>query len=101
MSPEEWERLLIAATGKVRRKVSPLARRGERGREVGVGASGDPTIAADRLAEDDLLRTLKIAGSARVLSEEAGFAGDPGAKTLAVVDPLDGSSNFARGIPFY
>ena len=81
--------------------MSPLARRGERGREVGVGASGDTTIAADKLAEDELLRTLKKAGSARVLSEEAGFAGDPGAKTLAVVDPLDGSSNFARGIPFY
>jgi myo-inositol-1(or 4)-monophosphatase len=101
MSPRDWERLLLATPERVRRRVAPLATRGDRGRTVGVGAAGDKTLYADRAAEEEILGALTKAGGVRVLSEEAGLTGDPGAKTLAVVDPVDGSSNFARGIPFY
>lgn len=59
------------------------------------------TIYADKYAEDMLLRALGRVPGTMVLSEEAGFAGDPEGRTLAIVDPLDGSSNFERGIPFY
>ena len=100
MTPEGWERLLLSATAKVRPRVSWLARRGYRGRTVGVGAAGDKTIYADKAAEDILLAALKDKG-VRILSEEAGFVGDGAAKALAVVDPLDGSSNFSKGVPFY
>jgi myo-inositol-1(or 4)-monophosphatase len=96
----EWERILLDATERVRRKVSDLAVK-DRGRTVGVGASGDRTIYADKLAEDELLKELKGIDGLRVLSEEAGLVGENGASTLAVVDPLDGSSNYERGIPFY
>jgi myo-inositol-1(or 4)-monophosphatase len=99
--PEEWERVLLAATERVRRKVSPLSTKGGRGKILGVGASGDKTIHADKVAEDEMLRTLTKEAGVRVLSEEAGLVGDPGGKVLAILDPLDGSSNFERGIPFY
>jgi fructose-1,6-bisphosphatase/inositol monophosphatase family enzyme len=36
-----------------------------------------------------------------VLSEESGTTGDPAAPLLAVIDPVDGSTNAHRGIPFY
>jgi len=75
--------------------------RGERARVVGTGASGDETLLADKKAEDELLRALLPIGGVRILSEEAGEIGDPRAKTMAVLDPLDGSGNFARGVPFY
>ncbi len=101
MNAKEWERYLLSATEEVRKRVSPLATRGGRGRTVGVGAAGDHTIYADKLAETILLQRLGKVGGVRVLSEEAGDAGDEGGWTLAVVDPLDGSSNFERGIPFY
>ncbi|MDG6902262.1 MAG: D-fructose 1,6-bisphosphatase [Nitrososphaerota archaeon] len=101
MRPEEWERVLIPATGRVWRRLSTFSRRADRGRSVGVGAAGDRTLFADKLAEDELLKVLDRAGGVRVLSEEAGFVGDGDAKTMAVVDPLDGSSNFSRGVPFY
>ncbi len=101
MSPLGWERLLIATTAKVRTKVVPLARRGQRGKTVGVGASGDRTIFADKVAEDILLGALLDVDGVRVLSEETGRAGARNGDTLAIVDPLDGSSNFERGIPFY
>jgi myo-inositol-1(or 4)-monophosphatase len=101
VNPTEWEGLLLNATGRVGTAVSALSRRGDRGRTVGVGASGDKTIIADKRAEDLLLKSLLRVKGVRILSEEAGSLGDAEAKTLAVVDPLDGSSNFERGIPFY
>ncbi|MDG6948024.1 MAG: hypothetical protein JRN40_01760 [Nitrososphaerota archaeon] len=101
MKPAEWEELLLGATEEVRKRVAPLSARGRRGREVGLGAAGDRTIYADKLAEDLLLKKIGRVRGVRVLSEEAGEAGDRGGETLAVVDPLDGSSNFVRGIPFY
>jgi len=101
VKPEEWEKLLLGATDRVRGRISTLVRREERGKSLGVGASGDRTLLADKVAEDELLEALLGVEGTRVLSEEAGFRGDPDASTLAIVDPLDGSSNFARGIPFY
>ena len=101
MRPEQWERMLLSATDAVRRRVSVLAGKGGRGKALGVGAAGDETLYADKAAEDELLKRLAKVGGVRVLSEEAGQVGDPDAGTLAVVDPLDGSSNFERGIPFY
>jgi myo-inositol-1(or 4)-monophosphatase len=97
----EWERLLLHATERVRRRVAPLAGREGRGKTVGVGASGDRTIFADRLAESELFNVIGKVQGVRILSEEAGEVGDPKAETVAIVDPLDGSSNFERGIPFY
>jgi myo-inositol-1(or 4)-monophosphatase len=96
----DLEKTLVDATESVRTKVSARAARGGRGRTVGVGAAGDHTIQADKEAEDVLLGALEPYG-VKVLSEEAGMTGDPKGETLAVVDPLDGSSNFERGVPFY
>ncbi len=101
MNGREWEELLLGATSEVMKGVSKRARGEGRGKTLGVGASGDKTILADKEAEDVILGALKDAGGVKVLSEEAGAAGDSSATLLAVVDPLDGSSNFERGIPFY
>jgi len=97
----EWEGLLLDATERVRGKISSLARTGERGKSLGIGASGDRTLVADKIAEDELVNTLLGVKGTRILSEEVGLLGDEEGGTLAVVDPLDGSSNFARGIPYY
>lgn len=75
--------------------------RRDRSREVGVGESGDATLLADRTAEEAIISTLLEAPGVRILSEEAGEVGPASAEFLAVVDPLDGSSNFSRGIPVY
>ena len=101
MSPEEWERYLLRATKSAEARVSGLARQGDRGRKVGIGAAGDKTIYADKEAEEELLGYLNRVKGVRILSEEAGDAGDREGRVLAVVDPLDGSSNFEKGIPFY
>ncbi len=96
-----WESLLEDATERVQLSLSAIAISGERGKRVGTGAAGDKTLLADREAEVELLRALDKVEAMRVLSEERGGVGDPSAKLVAIVDPLDGSSNFERGIPFY
>ncbi len=53
----------------------------------------------DLAADAAALPILHGAGLA-VLSEESGLSGD-GAELLAVIDPVDGSTNAHRGLPFY
>jgi myo-inositol-1(or 4)-monophosphatase len=54
----------------------------------------------DLAADGAALPVLHGAGLA-VLSEESGLTGDGPAGLLAVVDPIDGSTNAHRGVPFY
>jgi len=54
----------------------------------------------DLAADGAALPVLHGAGMA-VLSEESGLSGDTSAGLLAVIDPVDGSTNAYRGIPFY
>ena len=97
----DWTDLLSDATERVRRSVSEVAAGKDRRLIVGTGAAGDKTLLADRRAEEELLSVLLRVDGLRVLSEEAGHRGDSKANLIAVVDPLDGSANFERGIPFY
>jgi myo-inositol-1(or 4)-monophosphatase len=96
-----WRRLLVVMTKKVQESVSTVAVEGRRGLTVGTGAAGDKTLLADKRADEELSRALLRVEGIRLLSEETGHTGDPSNKTLAVIDPLDGSSNFERGLPFY
>jgi myo-inositol-1(or 4)-monophosphatase len=54
----------------------------------------------DLAADAAALPILHGAGLA-VLSEESGVTGDSSKPLLAVIDPVDGSTNAHRGIPFY
>jgi myo-inositol-1(or 4)-monophosphatase len=54
----------------------------------------------DLAADDAALPILHGAGLS-VLSEESGLTGDGPSGLLAVIDPVDGSTNAHRGVPFY
>jgi myo-inositol-1(or 4)-monophosphatase len=66
----------------------------------GRGLSGDRATQyhLDVVADDVARRVLGGAGY-RVMSEESGVSGD--GEITVVVDPIDGSTNCDRGIPFY
>ncbi len=65
------------------------------------GADGTPTLYVDKIAEDIAIKIVRNSGIAiNVLSEEAGFI-DFGGKKLLVIDPIDGTRNACREIPFY
>ena len=68
---------------------------------IGLGADGTITKYVDKIAEDAALNVInKSENKVNVLSEEIGFI-DNNAEYTFVLDPLDGTRNAARGIPFY
>jgi myo-inositol-1(or 4)-monophosphatase len=68
----------------------------------GRGLSGEKPgqYLLDLAADGAALPVLHGAGMA-VLSEESGVTGDGHSGLLAVIDPIDGSTNADRGVPFY
>jgi len=71
------------------------------GKTVGIGADGSPTAYIDTVAEDIALKELeKSQIKVNLLSEERGFI-DFGGTYVFVLDPIDGTRNACRGIPFY
>jgi fructose-1,6-bisphosphatase/inositol monophosphatase family enzyme len=67
---------------------------------VAMGADGTPTEEIDRVAEAQVLAAIESEGVEwNLLSEEIGFVERGGGSTL-VVDPIDGSHNALRGLPF-
>jgi myo-inositol-1(or 4)-monophosphatase len=67
---------------------------------VAMGADGTPTEELDRVVETQLLTSLDDEGvDWNVLSEEAGYVARGGSRTL-VVDPVDGSHNALRRLPY-
>jgi myo-inositol-1(or 4)-monophosphatase len=75
-----------------------LPTRAEREPVVGAGLGGDDTTAVDRAAEEAILARFRGLG-ATIVSEEVGRLA--GGLPLVVVDPIDGSLNAKRGIPFF
>lgn len=69
---------------------------------VGMGADGTPTKRIDRVAEECVLECLggtDLCGC--VISEEAGRVRVGEGEGTIFLDPIDGTHNAVRGIPFY
>lgn len=101
-----WLELCRAAADDIERLLVELPTRAERERPVGIGQGGDETVAIDEAAEGAVVRRLQALHESGVdftlVSEELGereFGTDPHLRV--VVDPIDGSVNAKRGIPFF
>jgi len=95
----DWLELCRAAVADVDAVLARMPTRAEREPVVGAGLGGDETTAIDRAAEDVILARVREAAGA-IVSEEVGRLGGE-ARPLVVVDPIDGSLNAKRGIPFF
>ncbi len=75
----------------------------ERERAVGMGEGGDETSAIDEAAERVVVARLDAeGGDFTLVSEELGIRpAREGSSIHVVVDPIDGSINAKRGIPFF
>jgi myo-inositol-1(or 4)-monophosphatase len=94
----DWLELCRASVGDVRRVLDELPTRYEREPVVGAGLGGDDTTAIDKAAEDAIVARFR-ALDVSIVSEEVGRLGD--GSTVVVIDPIDGSLNAKRGIPFF
>jgi myo-inositol-1(or 4)-monophosphatase len=95
----DWLEICRAAVADVEVVLERLPTRAEREPVVGQGLGGDETTAIDQAAEEVILERVREAAGT-VVSEEVGRVGG-GALPLLVVDPIDGSLNAKRGIPFF
>jgi myo-inositol-1(or 4)-monophosphatase len=93
-----WLELCRAARDDVVGVLEELPGRAEREPVVGAGEGGDDTTAIDAAAERVILDRFR-GEDVRLVSEEAGVVGE--GRWTVVVDPIDGSLNAKRGIPFF
>ena len=95
----DWLAVCRGAVDDVRGVLEALPSRAEREPVVGDGEGGDETTAVDAAAEQVILARLQAVEGTTIVSEEAGVLGT--GPTRIVVDPIDGSLNAKRGIPFF
>jgi myo-inositol-1(or 4)-monophosphatase len=98
----DWLGFCRRAAGAARDAVHAYANTAERGVETGRGEGGDTAYVIDRAAEDAIFAEIDRLGvPLTAVSEERGeleIAG--GSELRIVVDPVDGSLNAKRGLPF-
>jgi len=96
----DWLAVCRDAVEDVQGVLAELPTRVEREPVVGAGEGGDDTTAVDAAAERVILERLAAIDGATIVSEEVGEIGGDGPLRI-VVDPIDGSLNAKRGIPFF
>jgi myo-inositol-1(or 4)-monophosphatase len=85
----------------VRGVLTELPHRSDREPVLRTGMGGDDTTAIDAAVEHAVIARLDAAGiDFTLVSEELGRRGD-GSGTWVVLDPIDGSINAKRGLPFF
>lgn len=100
---EKTRRLAYQIVEKISKEVKKENKKNfyKLGKTIGLGADGTPTSYIDKIAEDAALTLLKKSDiQVNLLSEEIGFV-DFGGTSVFVLDPVDGTRNAYRGIPFY
>lgn len=96
-----WESELSLAVAAAREAAELLRARVSGTQEVLPSQGRDVKLQADRDAERVILARLAPSGHG-VLAEESGEHGATGGDApFWIVDPLDGTANFSRGIPFF
>jgi myo-inositol-1(or 4)-monophosphatase len=103
----DWLGFCRRAAAAARDAVHAYASTAERGVETGRGEGGDTAYVIDRAAEDAIFREVEALGvPLTAVSEERGevaigpTAGNEGEPVRVVIDPVDGSLNAKRGLPF-
>ena len=96
----EWLTVCREAVEDVHGVLADLPTRAEREPVVGAGVGGDETTVVDAEAERVILQRLRAIDGATIVSEEVGELPGDG-RLRVVVDPIDGSLNAKRGIPFF
>jgi myo-inositol-1(or 4)-monophosphatase len=97
---DDWLSVCRGAVADVHGVLRELPTRDEREVVVGEGEGGDETTAVDAEAEKVILERLRAIEGATIVSEEVGEIRGDGNLRI-VVDPIDGSLNAKRGIPFF
>lgn len=102
----DWLPILIQCRDNVKRRITPLLGSAHKQKQLnlGIGAGGDPIKQIDIEAEKAIVETIAEHGvSFTLISEESGIReyGKSPSENYVTADPIDGTTNLTRGIPFY
>jgi len=99
----DWLNVLEACSKRMREEILNVYQTKEAEKGFGIGAGGDIKKKIDLVAEGALIETLREHNaSCTLVSEESGtkqIGAEPSKYTLTT-DPLDGTTNALRGLPF-
>ena len=106
MKPQtEWLQVLADCENNVKTHLRPLLKTlKEPQPDLGLGAGGDPMKLVDLAAEKAIVEViLQNVFSFTLVSEESGIKefGTTPKEYYVTVDPIDGTTNLVRGLPFY
>ncbi|MGQ9641240.1 MAG: inositol monophosphatase family protein [Candidatus Bathycorpusculaceae bacterium] len=100
-----WLNILIKCKNNIQEQITPLLKTLKQPQpDLGIGAGGDPIKQIDLAAENAIINTLREHGiSFTLISEESGIKkyGSNPRENYVTADPIDGTTNLTRGIPFY
>lgn len=101
----DWFTILTECKNNVEKSIKPhLKTLNEPQPNLGKGAGGDEMKPVDLAAEKAIVETLqKNSISFSLISEESGFEtfGETPEECYVTIDPIDGTTNLVRGLPFY
>lgn len=104
-SQTDWLGILFQCKENVRTWIRPYIETfNEPQPDLGRGAGGDLMKPVDLAAEKAIVEVLRQhLSSFTVISEESGLQefGDKPSEFYVTLDPIDGTTNFVRGLPFY
>jgi myo-inositol-1(or 4)-monophosphatase len=105
MNQAKWLKVLMQCKDNVKTQIVPQLKTVKQPQpNLGIGAGGDPIKHVDLTAENAIVDTLKSQGiSFTLISEESGIKkyGQSPHEHFVTADPIDGTTNLTRGIPFY
>jgi myo-inositol-1(or 4)-monophosphatase len=99
MKSKEAAKWLLVAGEAARRAGAALLHSTQNGRDIITDKERDVKIVADGSSESIILNYLREHSDFSILSEERGLVELKSNSTVWIVDPLDGSLNYSRGIP--
>jgi len=100
-----WLNILTQCKNNIQKQITPQLKTLKQPQpNLGTGAGGDPIKQIDLTAENAIINTLKKHKiSFTLISEESGIKeyGKNPHECYVTADPIDGTTNLTRGIPFY
>jgi len=101
----DWSQILIHCKSSIQEQIVPVLKALSQPQpDLGIGAGGDATKKIDLVAEKAIVETLrKHDVSFTLISEESGVKeyGEDPHRSYVTTDPIDGTTNLMRGLPFY
>lgn len=106
MSKEKnWIEILLQCKNEVQKGIQPFLKELKQPQpDLGIGAGGDSLKKVDNAAEKAIIDTLKSRKiDFTLISEESGIVkcGEEPGQNFVTTDPIDGTTNLMREIPFY